>query len=933
MAIDKNSKAYQSLLNKWYTDEQINQMASAVAWWQSAKDVIANTKVGNTTPTTSTTNSTNTWSQWSSSNYKDSDWYYSATERNMATWWAEFWWSKTTTTPTATSEKSSADKLREAWDKYSYEEQQDILKKNKNIQATLDKYWITNKAATTQETPTTSWTSTSWSAWKWDYQDSSEGRMYEIADNLNNYRVTNPNLFNDWDTFSNFFIAGKNRSQEQLNYLKDYFNAVKRYNSLDNMTADAVGSMLTRWEVPDDYLNYLKYADPNRYAAVMDAKARATDKIKDSASMDTIKWMEWDDDTTTWKSIEWLKSQWLFLDKDWNLVDDRRENYASEEEKTYLKQLADLAAANLDIDNTVKHTYEDYVKQYPWATKATLMAMAQDVNADLLREKENNLVEMTRLQGYVNYMQSERQEMNKAGADTIAQLEKDFGMYYTYTPEWISELTQAKYAATNITLDQADEWTDTQKQMALKQVLDWYYERYGEIIQRPEEQVINDVMKVARDEWISLSAALEKNFLSYLRQKPQYQALASWQKSEWKLWQWKNWELFFYDAATQSVVPFTVDGKTTYTDTADRTQRQKLFSTIVDNNSSIHNIGSTVATTFRTWNIGWSCWEFANDYSLAMIGRKVFWDLISEKPVNSQEATVWSCIVFDWTNKDWTTANQKKYGHVWIVTWISADGKTLHIVDSNFKWDWKIKQYDINVDEYAPYIKWYYDFQQESWIPQVSPWTYNADKEKLYAEIIKTWSKRFTDESNKDSDKLIWMLWVETAQQWYDDALERWNEQNLAEVTNLVNSIDYMINALDSWAVKDTKSSKFKSLDNWKTYFNKDYWDFMTHYDYVYNVLWMKQMQNLKSASVTFWSTTEWEWAKVYNTIAAMSKEKMSPKALAESLWKVKQQLIDTTKWRYVVTNNETMSLDEMIKWTEDEYTTWWSFEGVFWWN
>jgi hypothetical protein len=29
------------------------------------------------------------------------------------------------------------------------------------------------------------------------------------------------------------------------------------------------------------------------------------------------------------------------------------------------------------------------------------MAMAQDANSDLLREKENNLVELTRLQGYV----------------------------------------------------------------------------------------------------------------------------------------------------------------------------------------------------------------------------------------------------------------------------------------------------------------------------------------------------------------------------------------------------------------------------------------------------------------------------------------------------------------------------------------------------
>jgi hypothetical protein len=52
------------------------------------------------------------------------------------------------------------------------------------------------------------------------------------------------------------------------------------------------------------------------------------------------------------------------------------------------------------------------------------MAMAQDMNADLLREKENDMVELTRLQGYVGYMQTERQEMNKAGAESIAQLQE-----------------------------------------------------------------------------------------------------------------------------------------------------------------------------------------------------------------------------------------------------------------------------------------------------------------------------------------------------------------------------------------------------------------------------------------------------------------------------------------------------------------------------
>lgn len=43
MAVDKNSKAYNSLLNSGYTDEQITQMHNATSSGQGAQDVIANT--------------------------------------------------------------------------------------------------------------------------------------------------------------------------------------------------------------------------------------------------------------------------------------------------------------------------------------------------------------------------------------------------------------------------------------------------------------------------------------------------------------------------------------------------------------------------------------------------------------------------------------------------------------------------------------------------------------------------------------------------------------------------------------------------------------------------------------------------------------------------------------------------------------------------
>jgi hypothetical protein len=59
-------------------------------------------------------------------------------------------------------------------------------------------------------------------------------------------------------------------------------------------------------------------------------------------------------------------------------------------------------------------------------------------------------------------------------------------------------LAQAQYAATNITLDQADSGNETQKQMALQSVLDDYYDKYGSIIQRGEQQVINDVIAYAK---------------------------------------------------------------------------------------------------------------------------------------------------------------------------------------------------------------------------------------------------------------------------------------------------------------------------------------------------------------------------------------------------------------------------------------------------
>lgn len=636
-------------------------------------------------------------------NYDNKSWYYVSNQ----------------TSPSSTT-TSNIDSIRSKWESMSYEDQQKALKNIPNLQSALEKYWITNKQQNTQTQFKQSSREDQWDGkyeyndkteyyervdgkWDgWDYQDNSPERMAQILDNLNNLSKTNPWLFANYDAFYNAFIAGKGRSPEQEALLNDYFNNMKKYNQYDNMSSDAIGQWLVNWTVSEDYLNYVKYADPQRYAEIQEARKRGEDTIKSDAFMDTINSIDgWADYTSqTSKVIEWLKWQWLLVDKDWNLIDDRTENYANDEELGYQKQIADLNARNLEIDMIMKNTYDDYKEKYPWATKAELMAMAQDTNNDLLREKEDNLVQLTRLQWYVWYMQAERQERDAVWQNAINQLQKQYGMYYQYSPQWMSELAQAQYAATNVTLDQADSWTDTQKQMALESVLSPIYEQYSAIIQRPMAQVINDVIAYAKNNWVSLSKALEDNFMTPLKSKQAYKNIqaqlnATWSNNDitWtKIWTDAEWNdiYWFVDSTNMTVTPFgDVWWTQSYSYTAewvskDRWERQSFMSDIADKYSTIEEMANAIA-----WNMNWlwdgnlECWQYVNDYIYWVTWEQgKFWNDVSQKESicdNRDKAwvKVWDAIVFNWNKNEpqrvknsTERADLLKYWHVWYVTWI-----------------------------------------------------------------------------------------------------------------------------------------------------------------------------------------------------------------------------------------------------------------------
>lgn len=914
MATDYNK----ILLDKGYTQAQIDAMRWVASSWGSQQDIV---KAWQTTsqPTSQTVSQTTA---------KPTSWLNAMSQTSASANSRDFqvWTWDVVDLPTRTTQlnqqnqtqQSTADRVAKSWDSLSAAQQRSALTWNKQLTDYINSRWLTVKK---EETPTTTTTTqpkrqtvqTPKQA-EWDYQDNSQARMNQIADNLNNYRQTMPQLFDDESAFYNFFIDGKGRSQDQIDFLWDYFNRVKKFWKYDNMSPEALWSWIANGTVPEDYLNNLKATDPAKYQEVMLYKQEREDTIKNESFLNdaaNMAWIEWWESEPS--SIQYGKWNWIWMDEDNNGVDDRREHYATEEEQWYQRQIADLNAANLDIDNTVKHDYEDLVEKYPWATKATLMAMANDRNANLLREKENNLVELTRLQGYVSYMQSERQEMNQAGADSIAQLQKNLWMYYQYSPEWLAELAQAQYAATNITLDQADSWNETQKQIALQWVLDWYYAKYWDIIQRSEQQVINDVIAYSKKNWVWLAQALQENFVQPLQQKPWFAQLStdmSW-LSWTKIWKDANGEdvYWFVDLVNKSVTPYwSVGWKVTTTWTAtyttqevssNRDKRVAAMRDIANQYDNLWDMADAIAYNME-W-VGWwnlECWQYVNDYINAVTGNKwQYWNLVSQKAAlapnkNWDDIQVGDVLVFDYNkNTPQRVLNSPqredllKYGHVGFVTWINPDGSvnmshtngwvvqntvvkpwssfynsfawSQHINKSQSLWKWFNEQL---TNEYLAFI-------QAAWKP--------ADQKK-----IAEWLWLTVDEMREQSNRYSWQQTADT----YFDMLGRINN-----ILSLAESWD-----LPSFATRKNAQSEW--IFGWMATRNQSVSDRKADNDKIVDTLSLDSLINLKWRWATFWALSDSEREAIGRYATALWSPMSDAKYIRE-LQQLRNKLIESSHW------------------------------------
>lgn len=801
-----------------------------------------------------------------------------------------------TSTPTNTANTSNAvntDNIKKWWDNLSYEQQQEKLKQIPWLKDSITKKGWTIKTAdwqiTQQTTPQQSNVSNDW----WDYQDNSPERMMQMANNLEQMYITDPWLFANEQTFRNFFINWKGRTAEQEQFLLDYYKNRQIYNEYDWYTSAKVWSMAANGQVPESYLNYLKNSNPQRYQEVMAGKEQEENRIKDNSSYSDLLNQAGFEDTA---NTAWQKKEWLLVDENSDLIDDRLYHEPTAEEREKVDRINEIDSEVLDIENTYKHTYDDLVKKYPWATKATLMAMAQDRCSDLLRRKEDLMVERTKLAWTVDYLQSERQAQDDAGKQTIANLQKNLWMYYDYSPEWMADRIQAQYAATNVTLEQAENWTDTQKQMALENVLDGYYDKYGSIIQRSEAQVINDVMAYARDNWVSLSQALEENFLKPLRAKPQFSAISaggvSPNVSLEKIWDTGyvftvnpdgtySIEQIWWGVSSDWLYWFT-----DYTPISTQEKESKLNDFISQHPAD------------TTW---WQCGSFVNDYLQSLWYDRLYTDPIDKKKAitNSDTPTVWSVAVMD-------SKKYPQYWHVAIVTEVNGD--KVKLLESNWWDDKKVHNTRwVNKSD----IAWYFDPSKAT----SSGW--NVWNGGNYDPALEPFLKA-------DPTKFSSTQWKTIKNMWYSE--KQFMQIRTGYLKNLASTPDASTKKiLDTlWALITNYPWELalKSTMLWTDYFNSSLWNYIADYDFVKQNLTMENLTRLKSQWATFGSLTEWERPRIENSASKLNKNKMSESAF-------KNELLDIYNTYAEKSWMGTLTLDDI----NNMYGKWGSSSSNWWWS
>lgn len=221
------------------------------------------------------------------------------------------------------------------------------------------------------------------------------------------------------------------------------------------------------------------------------------------------------------------------------IVDAYKEAINSSEIQKWNSKMLRTQKEMDEIDDDLDSLRDDLKRQYPWISKAQLNALVYDRSYKSMKRKNELHRDYIQARGEVQFLTDlawknleadlKRVELQRAEfTDKYNALGFAKGILEFETPQQKrdAELDQIKkkYQLESELTDINSKDPQTQR-TALMKALDQYYKDFWSIILRPQSQVVDDILALAKKEWISVGEAMRKNFTEPLQKKDGYKKL------------------------------------------------------------------------------------------------------------------------------------------------------------------------------------------------------------------------------------------------------------------------------------------------------------------------------------------------------------------------------------------------------------------------
>ena len=781
--------------------------------------------------------------------------------------------------------------------------------------------------------------------WRPDYQLDSDARTKEITDNLNAYWQTNREYFQDRNTYNNMFHYNE-RSDQQKAILDSYWkkkedmNVAEKYN-----TADGIKSWMNDAEITPDQLNYIKEYSPEAYREWQQKQiddinlrianlATPADPTSNAELFNSLltklglepwdpyqiydNWYDMAERLGVFSDSEKLKSYQNQLDANHSKMESIMSRYAN---STWWTVSDALAAARMN-KALAPYQQREVDLQNSYTTllngrNSNLAIANQSAQALAMQAQEDQRIWNQRLQGLgfamttASYRSPEQQAQLQL---QTAQIQNDMNLLQTSMQNDLNRYNA--YATAKMQNQLQQELTDlsvedeTQLKANLGRVLDWYYSQRWAIIQRPQAEVVEDVIAYAKKNWITVAEALRKNFIEPLQSKKEYKT-----KVAQDYWMDKYQQQYSYTIDEDWNIKISASWYGEIPESAFKTRagRQEAYGDVYENSVNWESYVQNLAWSIKDWSYGWQCGAFCNDVLVAWGDSKTFWNTLQDKikacNVSKDEwPQVWYAVVFDlwFTSKDW-----ENHGHVWVITNVNGDG-SIDVLESNGKSDetihvktyskaavdrmvmgyYKPSNYDVQKwtpSNYASYVEESADKPYE-WVSKqtktgidVNAGWWITDLENEY--LKEKWDNKdvmnqtlsaywltiqeYNAQKKKYLDYQAKVSLIEDTQKMYDavkDLLE-WNKEysskwSWSRHSGTIDRATY--DTISQGTATENILGIFPKFDNETA-------NWINKYNFLKNSQLLDKYQQLKKAWATFWAMQKSEWDLVWSAASDLN--------------------------------------------------------------